>query len=62
MTCLFSKWKAFTSKKGIIYSSKKGGIVLKICNDLSDRKMHRQPDVVGQEQQSDHKESQQEKK
>jgi hypothetical protein len=39
---LFPKWKFFTSKKQIIYSKKKGGIVLKICNDLSVRKKHRQ--------------------
>ena len=39
---LFPRWKFFTNKKQMIFSCKKGGIVLKICNDLSVRKEQRQ--------------------
>jgi hypothetical protein len=31
---LFPKWKFFTSKKQMAFTDRKGGIILKICNDL----------------------------
>ena len=37
---LFPAWKFFSSKKQMIFSSKPGGIVLKICNDLKVHKDH----------------------
>lgn len=39
---LFPRWKFFTNKKQMIFSDKKGGIVMKICSDLSVRKEQRQ--------------------
>jgi hypothetical protein len=39
---LFPRWKFFTNKKQMIFSDKKGGIVVKICSDLSVRKEQRQ--------------------
>jgi hypothetical protein len=35
---LFPYWKIFSSKKQLAFTDKKGGIVLKICNDLHGRK------------------------
>jgi hypothetical protein len=34
---LFPGWKFFSSKKQMVFSNRQGGIVLKICNDLSVR-------------------------
>jgi hypothetical protein len=38
---LFPKWKFFTSKKQMAFTDRKGGIILKICNDLHVRKESR---------------------
>jgi hypothetical protein len=38
---LFPYWKFFSSKKQMAFTDKKGGIVLKICNDLHVRKESR---------------------
>jgi hypothetical protein len=34
---LFPNWKFFSSEKQMVFSNRKGGIVLKICNNLSVR-------------------------
>ena len=39
---LFPRWKFFTHRKQTVYSGKKGGIVLKICNDMHVRPEHRE--------------------